>query len=58
MNTVSNTFTGSGYGTVNDAANVVSNNNGTWGAPTHLSNFDGLHCLGFDILRSEISSSS
>mmetsp|Transcript_12206 Transcript_12206/g.17683 ORF Transcript_12206/g.17683 Transcript_12206/m.17683 type:complete len:340 (+) Transcript_12206:57-1076(+) len=30
--TVSNTFTGSGYGTVNDAANVVANNNGTWGA--------------------------
>jgi len=30
--TVSNTFTGSGYGTVNDAANVVSNNNGTWGS--------------------------
>jgi len=30
--TVSNTFTGTGWGTVNDAANVVASNNGTWGA--------------------------
>ena len=35
--TVSNTFSGTGYGTVNDAANVVSGNHGTWGAGLSLS---------------------
>jgi hypothetical protein len=30
--TVSNTFTGTGYGTHNNTNNVVSNNNGTWGS--------------------------
>jgi hypothetical protein len=30
--TVSNTFSGTGYGTVNDAANAIANNHGTWGA--------------------------
>jgi hypothetical protein len=29
---VSNTFSGTGFGTVNDAANAIANNNGTWGA--------------------------